>query len=825
MTRKIIIPFSLALFFAQAQTPKFSLTIDSIMRGPGLVGYEPAAPRWSHDSAHVYFQWKQYTDKEAAPMDTYTADRDGSGLRKLSDEEIKQLPPVGGDTTRDKRLTVYASNGDLYLYDNTTGGIQQLTKTTENEANPRFLRDGKRFAFTRGGNLYVMSLDSGMLVQMTDIRAAAATTQAAPTGGGGGRGQGGGLGQGGRGQGGRGAAPPTGAAGGSGEQATSASQEYLKNEQKELLETVRDRVAAREDADARRKKDEPARKPFTPTGRQTVGQLQLSPDEKTVFATVLEPGSPRNTIVPNYITESGYTEDINGRSNVGDGQGASRLAMIDVASGEVKWVDHGQRRTPPAAAATPQPAREGGPPARTPAPQDRDVQLSMPLWSDDGTKAVISARAADNKDRWLLALDPATGKTRVLAHDHDDAWLGGPAANTFGWMKNDREVFFQSERSGYAHLYAVAFDGGEPRALTSGQWEVINARQSRDKSLFYLTATKDGPFDQFLYQMSADGGPLTRITQEPGKHVTTLSPDEHWIADIYSYTNKPPELYIRENDPKGAAKRVTTSPSPEFAQYPWLDVPIVMVPARDGVKVPARLFQSASFKKGGPGVIFVHGAGYLQNVDHKWSTSYYHEYLFDHILMERGFTVIDVDYRGSAGYGRDWRTAVYEHMGGKDLDDIVDAAKYLAAQEGVDPKKIGLWGGSYGGFITLMAMFTQPDVFAAGAALRPVSDWALYNHGYTSEILNLPQTDPEAYRKSSPIFFAQGLKGSLLICHGMVDTNVEFEDTVRLVQKLIELRKENWNLAVYPVEDHGFRQPSSWADEYKRILALFEKMK
>jgi len=824
LTRKLIVPFGLALFFAQAQTPRFALTIDSIMRGPELVGFEPAAVRWSHDSTQVYFQWKQYTDKDAAPMDTYTANRDGSGLRKLSDEEIKQLPPAGGDTTHDKRLTVYSLSGDLFLYDNTTGKIQQLTKTTDTEANPRFLPDGKRIAFTRGGNLYVMALDSGVLVQMTDIRAAAATTQAAPAGGGG-RGQGGGLGQGqgGRGQGGRGAAPPTGdaAAGGA---ATSASQEYLKNEQKELLDAVRERVAVREEADARRKKDEPARKPFTPTGRETVAQLQLSPDEKIVFATVSEPGSPRSTIVPNYITESGYTEDINGRSNVGDSQNTSRLAMIDVATGEVKWVDHGQRRMPPAAAAAPQPPREGAPPARTPAPQDRDVQLSMPLWSEDGARAVVSARAADNKDRWLLALDNATGKTRVLAHDRDDAWLGGPASNTFGWMKNDREIYFQSERSGFAHLYAVPFDGGEPRALTSGQWEVINARQSRDKSVFYLTATKDGPFDQFLYQMNGDGGPLTRITQEPGRHVTTLSPDERWIADVYSYTNKPPDLYIRENDPKAVAKRITTSPSPEFAQYPWLDVPIVMVPARDGAKVPARLFQPAGFQKGGPGVIFVHGAGYLQNVDHKWSTSYYHEYLFDHILMERGFTVIDVDYRGSAGYGRDWRTAVYEHMGGKDLDDIVDAARYLAAQKGVDPKKIGLWGGSYGGFITLMAMFTQSDVFAAGAALRPVSDWALYNHGYTSEILNLPQTDAEAYRRSSPIFFAQGLKGALLICHGMVDTNVEFEDTVRLVEKLIELRKENWNLAVYPVEDHGFRQPASWADEYKRILALFEKM-
>jgi len=161
-------------------------------------------------------------------------------------------------------------------------------------------------------------------------------------------------------------------------------------------------------------------------------------------------------------------------------------------------------------------------------------------------------------------------------------------------------------------------------------------------------------------------------------------------------------------------------------------------------------------------------------------------------------------------------------MGGKDLDDHVDGAKWLVEHQGIDPKRIGIYGGSYGGFITLMAMFTAPDVFAAGAALRPVTDWAHYNHGYTSNILNIPQEDTVAYRRSSPIYHVEGLKGALLICHGMVDVNVHFQDAVRLVQRLIELKKENWELAIYPVEDHGFVEPTSWMDEYKRILKLFE---
>jgi dipeptidyl aminopeptidase/acylaminoacyl peptidase len=313
--------------------------------------------------------------------------------------------------------------------------------------------------------------------------------------------------------------------------------------------------------------------------------------------------------------------------------------------------------------------------------------------------------------------------------------------------------------------------------------------------------------------MPVAGGARVKLTSGDGDHEGSVSPDGKVVAEVFSYTNKPPEVYV-------GGKRVTNSPAPDFANYPWLDVPIVEIPARDGANVPARFYKPAH--PNGRAVIFVHGAGYLQNV-HRWWSSYFREYMFNQMLMSKGYTVLDADYRGSKGYGRDWRTAIYRHMGGQDLDDQVDAAKWLVQNHGVDPKKIGIYGGSYGGFITLMALFTAPDSFAAGAALRPVTDWAHYNQGYTSNILNLPQKDSEAYRKSSPIYFADGFKGRLLICHGMVDTNVHFQDSVRLVQKLIELRKTNWELAVFPVENHGFVEPTSWADEYKRIYKLFDE--
>ena len=324
--------------------------------------------------------------------------------------------------------------------------------------------------------------------------------------------------------------------------------------------------------------------------------------------------------------------------------------------------------------------------------------------------------------------------------------------------------------------------------------------------------------------MPATGGELTRVTETMGRQDVAVSPDGRHLAVRHSEANRPPELYLQENRPGREMRRVTLSTTEEWRRYEWIKPEIVMIPARDGVEVPARVYRPVNPPPAGerPAVIFVHGAGYLQNV-HNWWSNYYREYMFHHLLAVNGYTVIDMDYRGSAGHGRDWRTAIYRHMGGQDLTDQVDGAQWMVENLGVDPDKIGLYGGSYGGFITLMAMFTTPGVFEAGAALRPVTDWAHYNHGYTSNILNEPQNDTLAYKQSSPIYFAEGLEGHLLMAHGMVDSNVHFLDTVRLAQRLIELKKENWEVAMYPVESHGFRQATSWIDEYRRIFKLFEE--
>ena len=275
--------------------------------------------------------------------------------------------------------------------------------------------------------------------------------------------------------------------------------------------------------------------------------------------------------------------------------------------------------------------------------------------------------------------------------------------------------------------------------------------------------------------------------------------------------------------PGSSAARVTETVSSLFASFPWVEPEVVPIPSTHHDRpIYSRVYTPSGGALGKrPAVMFVHGAGYLQNAHLGWS-GYFREFMFHTLLTQKGYVVLDMDYRASAGYGRDWRTAIYRDMGTPELEDMEDGVKWLTEHKNVDPKRIGVYGGSYGGFMTFMALFKKPDLFACGAALRPVTDWAHYNHPYTSRILNKPYNDPEAYARSSPIEFAEGLTKPLLIAHGMVDNNVFFKDSVRLVQRLIELEKTGWETAIYPVEAHGFREPSSWLDEYRRIYELFD---
>jgi dipeptidyl aminopeptidase/acylaminoacyl peptidase len=813
---------------APAKPEPVTLTIDSIMRGPKLIGNAPTGIRWSPDSSKIYFSWQKPGEERA---NTWVVNRDGTGLAQVATADVRKIVAgLSGRPDAERRRLLTTEGGNVVIYDLATGARHLLVKTSAAESSPRWARKGNAVTFMRDGNLFLLALDgrgdAPTEVQLTDVPSAGGASTPAAAASFGGRG----------GFGGSATTTQSGSAqsGGRGiDPSLTESQRLLREEEKTLLEYVRRQAEERQQGGrggaggrggfggSEAGPVEPPIARFTPSARQSVADMVLSADEQFVFVNVVERPelAARTQDVPQYVTESTYTEMTNGRTNVGDSQSRRLLAILDLKQNKVTWTDGS---------------------AFAPA---RILDWGLPDCSDDGARCVTSVRSQDNHDRWLVTIDPATGKATAIDTVHDDAWIregsvassvgGGFGGGGFGgggvaWLPDNKRFLFMAEKDGWMHLYSL--DASQPspvaKQLTTGKWEVASARLSNDRTKVYFASSEVHPGERQFYTMSVDGGPSTRITTATGAHDVTVSPDEKTLAVVFSYTPKPAELFVMPFMPGAKPTQVTTTPTPEWLAFKWVDPKIMSYKARDGQMVYARLYTpemvGAKRDPKHPAVVFVHGAGYLQFATKSWSASYYREHLFHHLLAARGYVVICPDYRASAGYGRDWRTGIYEHMGGKDLEDVVDAAKFLVATEKVNPKRIGVYGGSYGGFITLMAMFTTPDVFAAGAALRPVTDWAHYNHGYTAPILGLPQTNIAAYRRSSPIYFAGGLKGQLLICHGMVDSNVFFQDSVRLVQRLIELRKENWSIAPYPVENHSFTEETSWADEYKRILQLFE---
>lgn len=775
-----LILFFPTLFFAQVKNES-TLTIPMIMQGERFVGYAPSSIQWDDRSETVFFSWNPDLDTLRS---RYKVDWSGGEPTKMTVEEMQQMPS-SGIYNADRSLKAFSRNGDLFLFQD--GMEKQLTNTLGTERPIAFSKDESSLIYQYRNNLYKMSLKGAEIVQLTDFKDGSKQN---------------------------GRSEPE-------------YQAWLKEDQ-EMFQILEERELKNDIRLRQRESLSPDRPRTIFYGQDRLNNIQISPDEQNIFYRLVKSPAAKRTIVPDYVTSSGYTKDLNARAKVGSPQTTYASYFWNRTLDTVLQIDPSQLPGVTKKPAFLEEYHEGEEDWEAEDKKPKEVVFHGPVFSKGG-RAMMVVRSLDNKDRWIVLLDTETGALTTLDHQHDEAWIGGPGivswnftSGNVGWFSDEKTIWFQSEETGYSHLYLLDVDSGEKKALTQGEFEVISAELSHDESTFYLTANAEGPHEHHFYHLSVEGGEMTRITSKKGGHQITLSPDQQKLAIRFSSSNTPWELYLMDNRPGGELRQVTNSTTEEFRSYDWRQPEIVQFTAEDGAQVPARLYRPEGNRRAGPAVIFVHGAGYLQNV-HEWWSSYYREYMFHNILVDNGFTVLDIDYRASNGYGRDWRTGIYRHMGGKDLSDQVDGAKYLVEELGIDEDRIGIYGGSYGGFITLMALFTAPGTFKAGAALRSVTDWAHYNHGYTSNILNTPLQDPKAYRQSSPIYFADQLEDRLLILHGMIDTNVHFQDVVRLAQRLIELGKENWEFAVFPLEGHGFQEPSSWSDEYRRIFELFQE--
>jgi dipeptidyl aminopeptidase/acylaminoacyl peptidase len=528
---------------------------------------------------------------------------------------------------------------------------------------------------------------------------------------------------------------------------------------------------------------------------QSLEASRWSPDGKLFFYAV-RVGSPRKLLLPNYSGRVVTARDFD-RSLAGDEPEEIKIYVVSADGGKPVEMQPG--------------------PSGSTGPWGSKVYADLPVWSPDSKSLLYRVVHPDLKRQQVLVVSAASGKAHVVFEHADAAWAN---SISFGWSPDSRFVFYTSDQDGWEHLYTVPAEGGAAKQLTSGAWEIHkDALLGHDPqwvdNYLYFTSTEAGTSERQFYRIRSDGSAKERLSTREGINIGAVSEDGQYIAMIEADLTHPFDLYVN-------GRPVTTSPRPEFAQYRWPETRFVNFPSRrDRKKVAAKILLPPGYRldqrnqKPWPAVFFIHGSGYATSVLKQWGSYVDLRYVFNCYLANQGYVVLDLDYRGSSGYGREWRTGVYLHMGGPDLEDVLGGVDYLRGLGNIDMRRIGIWGVSYGGFMTNMAMFLSPDTFRAGVGWAAVNDWENYNAYYTDQRLMKPQQNPEAYRRSSPVYFSGLLKNPLLVVHGIVDNNVMFQDAVELTEKLIQEGKD-FSEIYYPEESHGFVRDETLIDSFRR---------
>ncbi len=777
------------------------------MADPDWIGPPVEDPYWSIDGRSVYFKLK----RRGSPVrDLYRVDAGGGAPVKLADAALATADgPAVFDRAHDR--AAFLRHGDVFMRELATGVTRQLTRSDARKSGLQFSATGNLLSWRQGQDWFVWNAATGVVSQAATLKTANDPAKQKP--------------------------------------------DQMERLQLGLFSTLRQEKADQEAIRARDEQldaenPERAAAPFYLGDKVKVTATSLSPDARWMLV-VTEPKSyqpGRHPDVIHYVSESGYPEAEPARTYVGRNSAAPQaLLLLDLQNHKQYPLSldglpgiHDDPLHDLRVKRIAQLKKEGhaDEAAALEAPKTRPVSVNfIPTgdafgpaiaWSGDGRNVAIELVANDHKDRWIATVDFADHGLLTQDRLSDPAWINW-SFNELGWLPDGRTLWFDSEASGWSQLYVKPLDG-KARALTGTGYEVSSPTVSPDGKWFYLLANKEAPYAYDVYRVPVKGGALQQVTHYQGvacaecSGLFQLSPDGSKLAVLHSAPYLPPQLAVVNADGSDAHE-LTDTRTPEYKSFSatWVQPEFVKVPSSHGhFGIWAKYYQPADYDTSHPhpAVLFVHGAGYLQDVTRGWSY-YFREQMFNNLLLQEGYVVLDMGYRASAGYGRAWREAIYRHMGHPELQDLLDGKAWLVKNHAVDPKRVGIYGGSYGGFMTEMALLRAPGEFAAGAAQRPPSDWTSYNDDYTSDILNDPQLDPEAYKTSSPIEYAQNLRDPLLINHGLIDDNVMPGDSIRLYQRFIELHKKNFWISLYPMERHDFRHADDWYDEYRRIHELF----
>ncbi|KPJ60310.1 MAG: peptidase S9 [Latescibacteria bacterium DG_63] len=484
-----------------------------------------------------------------------------------------------------------------------------------------------------------------------------------------------------------------------------------------------------------------------------------------------------------------------GTSNV-----SIKLGVLELETGETIWIDLGR---------------------------DRDFYLARVKWLPDSRRLAVQCQSRDQKSLELLFADITTGRTRVVLRESSDTWINLHDDLTF--LETRSDFIWASEREGYKHLYLHDRDGKLIRPLTAGDWAVEKLLGVDENSrAVYFEGYAESPLEKHLYGTSIDTetpGDVVRITKEEGWHSAKVAESGRFYVDQFSNSETPPRVSLHRTDGSHVADLEVNALDVGHPYYPYLThhsrSEFGTIRASDGSLLYYRLIKPVPFDPARkyPVIVCVYGGPGGQMVRKAW---WGRGGLWNQYMAQRGYVIFSLDNRGSANRGKAFEDVLYRSLGVVEVEDQLSGVEYLKALPFVDGNRIGIVGHSYGGYMVLMAMMKAPDVFRAGVSSAPVTDWLLYDTHYTERYLGHPEQNAEGYRKSSVFPHLDGLKGHLLIIHGMADDNVLFTNSCKLFKELQD-RGVAFEMMNYPGSKHGLRGKKVQTHVDETITRFFDE--
>ena len=460
----------------------------------------------------------------------------------------------------------------------------------------------------------------------------------------------------------------------------------------------------------------------------------------------------------------------------------------------------------------------GGEPRKMDTGTETNNYLPRVNWLPDSKRLAIQRLNREQNVLDLVLADASTGNSKTILTEKDPYWIN--VSDDLHFLKDSTRFVWSSERSGYRHLYLFDVSGKQLAQLTKGDWEVTQLDAVDESAgLVYFGATEKSPIERHLYRVSLDGSRFARLTKEDGTHGIRFSPDAKAYVDTYSNVMTPPR---RDTFSADGAKLATLEENkvPELAEFHLSPVEFFTIQSHDGVTLNCSIIKPPHFdpSKKYPVITYTYGGPHAQVILNAWAGR--GGFLWHQMMAQKGYIIFSLDNRGSAGRGHLFEEPIHYRLGAQELSDQRDGAAWLRNQPYVDPNRIGIWGWSYGGHMTLHAMFEAGEIYKAGFAGGPVTDWHYYDTIYTERYLGLLPQREEGYQESSPIKNADHLKGKLLIAHGTGDDNVHYSNTLALINDLISQGKYVEVIA-FPGRGHGVSDVPAQRLLWERVTKFF----